>query len=223
MKYTNLKEKAYLIIKNKIIDCKLMPGEMIDEQELIKEIEVSRTPIREALNKLENEKLIIIYPRRGIFVKSITEKDIYDIFEVRKIIEPYAAKLATHTIKTEDLEYFYNFYYSKDQYSLIEHLDIGRKFHTLIYNSTYNQYLKTIALNIYDQCSRIRHLLRIAYKETGEFTHYEGHLEIIKALMKRDKKKVEETMRTHIESLEKSCSIIPYKYNLEISELKEIM
>lgn len=67
-----LKDKAYAIIKDKIINCEYLPGEVLSESRLLEEIKSSRTPIREALNKLEQEKLVCIMPKRGILVNEVT-------------------------------------------------------------------------------------------------------------------------------------------------------
>ena len=96
----NLKEKAYIHLKEKIIKCEYPPGMALSERDLMETLGVSRTPIREAINLLEQENLIKIYPRRGMFVENITVKDIQDIFTVRKTVEPLVTKLATPHIKT---------------------------------------------------------------------------------------------------------------------------
>lgn len=88
-----LRDKAYEMIKEMIINCQLTPGEPISETELMKVVGSSRTPIREALNKLEHENLVTIYPKRGIFVTGITIKDVIDIYTIREVVEPLAAKL----------------------------------------------------------------------------------------------------------------------------------
>ena len=85
----NLKEKAYAIIKNKIICCEYRPGQFLNEQELRESVGASRTPIREALNKLEQEGLLEILPKRGVLVRDITLQEVNAIFEIRCMIEPY--------------------------------------------------------------------------------------------------------------------------------------
>lgn len=203
-KYKSLKEKAYSIIRKKIISCDLMPGDIVNEKELIEEIKTSRTPIREALNLLEKENLVKILPKKGVIVTNVNTVDIYNIFSVRKIIEPFVAKTATKNIKLDELNYFYKAYTSTNELSLIEYLELSRKFHLTIYDATNNQYLKDIALNIYDQSSRIRFLLRRIDKTRKDRAHKE-HIDLIKAFLERDEAKAEQLMSNHIEMLEKKC------------------
>ena len=88
----NLKDKAYAIIRDKIIRCVYKPGEFLVEAELIETIGASRTPIREALNKLEQEGLVDILPKRGIVVRDVTLADINAIYEIRFLVEPAVLK-----------------------------------------------------------------------------------------------------------------------------------
>ena len=83
-----LKDKAYEMIREKIVNCELAPGSVLNESELIEEIGASRTPIREALNKLEQENLVTIIPKKCIIVRGITIDDIAEVFDARAVIEP---------------------------------------------------------------------------------------------------------------------------------------
>ena len=86
-----LKDKAYEMIREKIVNCELAPGSVLNESELIEEIGASRTPIREALNKLEQENLVTIIPKKCIIVRGITIDDIAEVFDARAVIEPPGA------------------------------------------------------------------------------------------------------------------------------------
>ena len=89
MNNQNLRDKAYEVIKEKISNCEYQPGQFLIESELMKEVGSSRTPVREALNKLEQERLLKIMPKRGIYVNDITLGLVNEIFEVRLLVEPY--------------------------------------------------------------------------------------------------------------------------------------
>ncbi|MGL5583655.1 MAG: GntR family transcriptional regulator, partial [Cetobacterium sp.] len=99
----SLKEKAYEEIKELIISGKLKTNERIDEDLLSKSLQVSRTPVREAINKLEQEGWISIVPRKGMFVKNISIKEINDIFQVRSNLEPIILKMAFYKIDKDYL------------------------------------------------------------------------------------------------------------------------
>ena len=97
-------EEAYDYIKNKIFKMKLKPGEMVSEYSLAKELNMSRTPVREALKKLEQEGLIISSPngRKRVFI--LTIKDINDIFDLKEILEVSIVRWATERGSEEDIE-----------------------------------------------------------------------------------------------------------------------
>lgn len=90
----SLSQKAYQEIKHKIVSLELPPGAVIDEGALREELGLGRTPIREALKRLSLEKLVIIVPRRGMFVTDIGITDLKRLFEVRVAMESLAARLA---------------------------------------------------------------------------------------------------------------------------------
>ena len=92
MPKTNLKTLAYNKIRQKIVTCEYAPGTFLNEEILTEALSLSRTPIRDALGRLEQEGLIEIRPKRGITVKSLTVSDINMIFEVRNLYEPYILK-----------------------------------------------------------------------------------------------------------------------------------
>lgn len=94
MNRTSLSQQAYDSIKQKIITLALPPGAVIDEATLQKELDLGRTPIREALQRLAQEKLVVIVPRRGMFVSEIGIKDLQQLFEVRLTLECLAARYA---------------------------------------------------------------------------------------------------------------------------------
>ena len=90
----SLSQQAYEQIKYKIVSLQLRPGHVIDESGLIEELQLGRTPIREALKRLSLEKLVTIAPRRGMFVTEIGITDLQRLFEMRLVLESQAAKLA---------------------------------------------------------------------------------------------------------------------------------
>ena len=90
----SLRHQAYELIKQKIVSLELAPGSVIDEAALQTELKLGRTPIREALQRLALEKLVVIIPRRGMFVSDIGLMDLQRLFEMRLVLESMAARLA---------------------------------------------------------------------------------------------------------------------------------
>jgi DNA-binding GntR family transcriptional regulator len=101
-KRENLKEKVYSIIKKRILHFELKPGEKILETEIADDLGVSRTPIREALNKLEQEGLIKTLPNKGYFVSDVTATEIEELYEIREALEVLAIRAAAKNCHKED-------------------------------------------------------------------------------------------------------------------------
>ena len=91
----SLSQQAYTQIKHRIVTLQLAPGSVVNEAQLLEELTFGRTPIREALQRLEREQLVTILPRRGIFVASIDFNDLQRLFEMRVPLEVLAVQLAT--------------------------------------------------------------------------------------------------------------------------------
>ena len=98
-----LSEKAYHLIKEKIVRLELKPLSVIDEHALQEDLNLGRTPIREALHRLAAEGLVIIAPRRGMFVADISITDLQKVFQVRMVLEGFCARLAAQKATEEQI------------------------------------------------------------------------------------------------------------------------
>ena len=195
---SDLKQKAYEYIKEKIVKCEWMPEEDISEDMLVNEMGVSRTPIREALQRLENEKLVNIYPRKGVFVSSISVGIINSVFQVREIVEPQVLGKVIDRLPEEWLlNMRKRFLQSLSGAEGAWHnINIDREFHSYIIKSSNNVYLIQLMESIFAQDERIR-ILSWKFVKKADVTNGE-HLEIIDALLERDISKAEACMRNHI-------------------------
>src|SRR5438105_5473575 len=97
-------DRAYLAIRGLIVSLGLRPGAVIDERELMQQLGLGRTPVREALRRLAQEQLVEVFPRRGMFVTSVDVRDLARISEVRAALEPEAARLAAARATDADRE-----------------------------------------------------------------------------------------------------------------------
>lgn len=102
--YKPLRELVFESLREAIIIGKLSPGERMMEIQLAEEMGVSRTPIREAIRKLELEGLVVMIPRKGAYVAGVSLKDIADVFEIRRALEGLAAELAAERASDEEFE-----------------------------------------------------------------------------------------------------------------------
>lgn len=195
-----LNQKAYETIKKEIVEGDLIPGTLVTENELSSKLGISRTPIREALHRLESDRFIKIYPRRGILIPDISLKDIQDLYSIRAVMEPFAVRLATKRIKSGDLKHYQSIFSTERHIKTPKDLlEIDRDFHLMIVKNTNNDYLISLMLKFYDHLQRVRNIIGDRIFEVKEIT-YKEHLDIIKSILKREEKKAEDAMQTHLKN-----------------------
>lgn len=198
-----LKEKSYNLIKQKIIKCEIMPGEQILEAEIAEELGISRTPVREALLRLSEEKLVTIYPRKGIIASPITIKDIHEVFEIREIVETQIAKTACNNMSKDYLidlkRRFENAEFNLDRENATKYFELDLEFHKYIVKSGNNERLIKFTNQIYDLDYRIRVMSTLQVEDIEKRSRPE-HFAIIDALISKDINKIERTVREHINS-----------------------
>lgn len=146
--YKSLSQQAYEQIKYKIVSLKLAPGSVIDETQLRNELDLGRTPIREALQRLALEKLVIIVPRRGMFVTEISLTDLPRIFELRLVLEPMATRLAVQRGNSNHWERMSQLFetVSTDPDELIT---LDQQCHEIIYEAAGNEFLQDALQTLY--------------------------------------------------------------------------
>ncbi|MGI6262578.1 MAG: GntR family transcriptional regulator [Succiniclasticum sp.] len=194
----NLKDKAYAMIRDKIIRCVYKPGQFLVEAELISTIGASRTPIREALNKLEQEGLVDILPKRGILVRDITLSDINAIYEIRFLVEPpvlrrYACRLPKamlQELKARNHEAAQS-HQRPEEYNLDEDIH-----HTLMLASG-NPFLVELMDKIYAQNHRIRILSGEALSYRMKETVAE-HDRILNLILEQDYEGAARALEQHL-------------------------
>jgi DNA-binding GntR family transcriptional regulator len=201
----NLKEKAYSIIKKKIINCEYQPGSFLNEADLMKEIGASRTPIREALNKLEQENLIKIIAKRGVLVCEISMNEINDVYQTRELIEPYIIRVwGSKLDKKTLLEYREKLVKLSSSLTEAEIYKIDDDLHRHILSACENKYLTQIMSISYDQNHRIR-IISGKTKRRLEVTN-EEHVNILNALIEDDLNAAAEAMTVHLENARKAAA-----------------
>ena len=204
MKITDA-EKAYRQIKEKIVTTKLSPGAILSEADMMDELALGRTPIREAIKQLQADNLVTITPRRGMFVTNITATDLTQIFEVRLEIEPLAVRLAVQRITQEELaqlRYLAEAYKDADPTDIEALLRLDCDFHPLLAEAAHNKFLLKDLMHYYNLSLRIWYLaLNYAQPEDVDMS---AHLEILEAIEAMDAKKAENRMRKHIQKFNRT-------------------
>ena len=196
----SLKEKVYEILKEMIISGKLKYNERIEEDALATSLEVSRTPVREAINKLEQEGWINIIPRRGMFVSNVSLKEINDIFQVRLNIEPIILQMGFSNIPLnecqrlkKEFESFLDKELNKDEAQILDELD--NTLHLLILKSCNNNFIEKMMENVYEHNMRLRNQSVQSNNRRNEAT--KEHINLIDSILDGDLDKALELIKYH--------------------------
>lgn len=203
--YLPLRDVVFNTLRNAILTGELSPGERLMEIKLADKLGVSRTPIREAIRKLELEGLVVNTPRKGAEVANISAADLRDVLEVRRSLEILAINLACQKMTSESLEELYKniqeFKRSIDSKGAtdIAYTDVG--FHDIIYKSTSNNRLIQILNNIREQMYRYR-LEYIKDRESWK-TLVDEHMAIYESIKNRDSDAAVRAILIHIDNQEK--------------------
>ena len=158
--YLPLRDVVFNTLRKAILRGELKPGERLMEIQLANKLGVSRTPIREAIRKLELEGLVLMFPRKGAEVAQITEKNMQDVLEVRKALEELSVQLACERITPEQVEEMKMA--AEDFRKVLKSGDVTKiaeadvKFHDIIFAATNNQRLITLLNNLREQMYRFR-------------------------------------------------------------------
>ncbi len=206
--YLPLRDVVFQTLRQAILRGELKPGERLMEIQLANKLGVSRTPIREAIRKLELEGLVLMIPRRGAVVAEITEKSLRDVLEVRGALEELAVDLACERITQEDISKLKaaakGFEETLSSGDVTEIAEADVKFHDIIYLSTDNQRLIQLLYNLREQMYRYR-VEYLKRKEVHE-TLLSEHEHIIACLEAGDKSEAKDAICTHIDNQMKTVS-----------------
>lgn len=204
--YQPLREAVCETLRDAIRKGVLEPGERLMEVQLAEELGISRTPVREAIRKLEQEGYVIMMPRRGTYVSDISTSDVKEIFEIRSALESLATGLAARRIEPDELETLQNLlteiqgYIAKNDIEKIVETDI--KFHGLLYQVSRNERLVSIISNLKEQLARYR-TLSMSYPGRLQET-MEEHSEMVEAIANGDVSAARDAAEHHMERAEET-------------------
>lgn len=210
--YLPLRDVVFKTLRQGILTGDLKPGERLMEIHLAKRLGVSRTPIREAIRKLELEGLVTMVPRRGAEVANITEKNLRDVLEVRRALDALAVELACDRISEEEkiqlkeaCDHFEEIVRTKDA-TLIAMEDV--KLHDIIVSAAGNERLTQLVGNMSEQMYRFR--MEYIKDESKHKQLIAEHEIIYTSIMNKDKETAARAVKTHIDNQEKSIINIIY-------------
>lgn len=198
----SLKEKAYSIIRQKIIECEYLPGQLIVESEIVELVGASRTPIREALNKLEQERLVKIMPKRGVFVSDISVAAVHEVYDVRELVEPHFVQKYAHLIPQPQVNEMLERLGRLSQQAggiTPEYYVFDNDLHHLFISGNQNSYLRIMLKQVYAQNNRIRVLSGRFSMQRMHETQNE-HYYILQAMQMQNYSKAAAEMLAHLKA-----------------------
>ena len=196
-----LGEVVYVALREAIIKNQFKSGERLMETELAEEMMVSRTPVREAVRKLQSEGYVVMLPRKGTYVSSLTIQDVNDVFEIRGALESMAAYQASIRASNDEIAQIRAFIETEtvlwDGSDLARTVESDIQFHSLVFRASQNKKIETLINDLREQTQRLRSStlsrpgrLRFALDE---------HRKILAAIEARDPEAAREASMAHTE------------------------
>ena len=206
--YLPLRDVVFNTLRQAILKGELAPGERLMEIQLAEKLGVSRTPIREAIRKLELEGLVLMIPRKGAEVAKISEKSLRDVLEVRRSLEELATELACQRMSDEEIGELEkaqeDFKAAVAKGEAMDIAETDEHYHDIIYHGTGNDKLVQMLNNLREQMYRYR-LEYIKDEDKRQILLVE-HEHILEALRSRNINEAKAFMREHIDNQEITVS-----------------
>ncbi|KML43577.1 GntR family transcriptional regulator [Cytobacillus firmus] len=201
----SIRERVYLHIKDLILDGEFKAGDRLVERELAERLNISRTPIREALFRLESQGFVKTVPRKGVIVADISEKEIIEVFTILSSLEVLAAKLAVQKLDDEmknkftgSIKKVQDFLNNPEE----DAAELHRELNHLLYSSAKNVKLYEMLSGLSDY---IRAFAKIGHKNPGRAKQsMEEHLKIMEAIVNKEMEMAEYLTKIHIENSKKA-------------------
>jgi DNA-binding GntR family transcriptional regulator len=200
LEHVSLQEGAYRVLRAAIVSNKYQPGQRLREASLARALGISRMPVREALRRLQQEGLVELVPRRGVFVAAVTLQNAQDIYRAREALESVAAALAAERASAEDLTRMERILAAMDRAARAGRVERvireARSFHLALHESAHSPRVQAILEQVYAQSQRFRDITlrtpqrpRVAGNE---------HRLLLDAIRQRDPELAERRMRDHV-------------------------
>lgn len=202
----SLADYAYETLRHRLIMLDIAPGDAINEAALSAELEVGRTPIREALKRLESDHLVVSYPRRGTFATHVDLKDLSTISEMREVLEPIAARKAARNLTPSRRQEFET---TITDLRALTPSDVPRalmerdlEVHRLIYHSVDNPHLMETLVRLDDLATRIWCL--VIPRIPDLIGHIREHIDLLEAILDGDEPSVEARAAEHVRDFDQT-------------------
>ncbi|HPZ71215.1 MAG TPA: GntR family transcriptional regulator [Peptococcaceae bacterium] len=203
-RFKPLRDVVFETLRKAILEGVFPSGERLIEEDLAEELGVSRTPVREAIRRLEQEGFVVIIPRKGAYVSEISFKDVHEVFEIRAALEALACGLAAERATPDEIEQMEQLllkesaYLNNEDLSLTVEADVG--LHELFYAASRNERLINALMNLKDQIYRLR---STSMGQPGrKKKSLEEHKAIVEAIGQRNVSLAQKLGQEHIEYAE---------------------
>jgi DNA-binding GntR family transcriptional regulator len=191
-----LSNQIYAVLKEMIADHRFQPGARLNIESIARELDVSRTPVWEAVRRLEQEGLVENIPNRGVFMSALTAEKVLDLYAVREVLEGMAARLAATRIDDRALDKMSECLEMQrevvEQQNLVAYSKLDFEFHATVYDACGNEYLRELLETIKNKMRPLT-----LHVQPDFFRLIDHHAELIKALRGRDPEKAEQAFRRH--------------------------
>jgi DNA-binding GntR family transcriptional regulator len=208
---TSLADRAYEAIQDRLVRLDIRPGAPISEEELCASLGLSRTPVREALKRLERDRLVVAYPRRGTFATEINVTDLRHIFEVRELIEPAGAASAARHATARDRGEFRALAAELNgmawpEAAPDELMVLDMRVHRAVYSATHNPYLEDTLVHYENLATRIWWLFLDRLPRMA--AHIEEHRGLLDALTGGDAARAADVARQHVTGFDQAIRAV---------------
>jgi DNA-binding GntR family transcriptional regulator len=205
-----LADRAYVELRDRIVTLRIPPGAPIDEDLLGQELEMGRTPVREAIKRLALENLVTVYPRRGTFASEINITDLAHVSDVRAKLEGHAARRAAERItdagRAELEELLEELSHSRGSDDVEKLMAVDADVHRFIYRCTGNPYLEETLSRYFNLSLRIWHL--VLDRLPHLFARVHEHDDLLRAIAAGEADQAEAILSEHIATFEREIRTV---------------
>jgi DNA-binding GntR family transcriptional regulator len=202
----SLRDSAYESIKHRIITCVFKPGEYLNEAFVSASIGIGRTPVHQAIDRLTQDGLLEVIPRKGIIVKPVSLEEVAQITEVRRVNEPYCVALAAERADNVDLSVLGDILNRADAWTEVRNIEqmmlLDREFHMTLARAARNGVLASMLQNLHERSLRFWFISLTAHDHHRE-VQQEHHM-IFEAIKRRDANAAAQAMTDHIDSFRRN-------------------
>jgi DNA-binding GntR family transcriptional regulator len=211
--YKPLREIVFTTMREAIINGDFKPGQRLMEVQLAEQMGVSRTPVREAIRKLELEGLVVMVPRKGAYVAGLSSEDVKEVLEIRAVLEGLAASLAAKNASDADIEQLQEivekFKNAAEEKDVVRLINFDSDFHDVMYRASKNKKLIQLISALREQVQRFRVAYFTKIKSTQALI--EEHNELVSSILNKEPEKARAIAEKHIATTEKLITSIEEK------------